>query len=148
MPTLIAAGEFFFDLIFFKLQRLPRMGEELVTPNFALALGGGAVNTAIAAARLGRPVQLAAVLGDTALDQFALGELAKEGVGCDYVSRQRRSMGALTVAVSLPHDRFFLTYPGSNVFLAKYLLAPRTRNKLSAAAHVHFGQPDLAPVQR
>lgn len=139
MRTLIAAGEFFFDLIFFKLQRLPRMGEELVTPNFALALGGGAVNTAIAAARLGRPVRLAAVLGDTALDKFALRELAKEGVGCGYVRRQQRSMGALTVAVSLPRDRFFLTYPGSNVFLAKYLLAAQTRKKLSAAAHVHFG---------
>lgn len=139
MRTLIAAGEFFFDLIFYKLDRLPRMGEELVTSNFSLALGGGAVNTAIAAARLGRRVELAAVLGDTVLDQYALSELAREGVGHSYVRCERRSMGALTVAVSLPRDRFFLTYPGSNRFLARYLLAPATRSKLSAAAHVHFG---------
>lgn len=139
MRPLIAAGEFFFDLIFYRLDRLPRMGEELVTPNFALALGGGAPNTAITAARLGRKVELAAVLGDTSLDQFAIGELEKNGVGTHLVRRHAKTMGALTVAVSLPKDRFFLTYPGSNGFLDKYLLSAAARKHLAAGAHVHFG---------
>jgi ribokinase len=139
LRPLIAAGEFFFDLIFYRLQRLPRMGEELVTPNFALALGGGAPNTAITAARLGRKVELAAVLGDTSLDQFAIGELEKNGVGTRLVRRQTKTMGALTVAVSLPKDRFFLTYPGSNGFLDKYMLSAAARKHLAAGAHVHFG---------
>ena len=139
MRPLIAAGEFFFDLIFYRLERLPRMGEELVTPNFALALGGGAPNTAITAARLGRNVELAAVLGDTSLDQFAIGELEKNGVGTRLVRRQAKSMGALTVAVSLPKDRFFLTYAGSNGYLDKYLLTAPARKRLAAGGHVHFG---------
>jgi sugar/nucleoside kinase (ribokinase family) len=139
LRPLIAAGEFFFDLIFYKLDHLPRMGEELVTPNFALALGGGAPTTAITAARLGRKVQLAAVLGDTSLDTFAVTELKHQGVGTELVRRQRGTMAALTVAVSLPKDRFFLTYPGSNSLLDKYLLAPATLKLLAAGAHVHFG---------
>jgi len=139
LRPLIAAGEFFFDLIFHQLERLPNMGEELVTPNFALALGGGAPNTAITAARLGRKVELLAVLGDTSLDHFALKELGKEGVGTRLVQKRKGTMGALTVSVSLLKDRFFLTYAGSNVFLEKYLLAPATRKKLASGGHVHFG---------
>ncbi|HET9698489.1 MAG TPA: carbohydrate kinase family protein [Terriglobales bacterium] len=138
MRSLIAAGEFFFDLIFYKLERLPRMGEELVTPNFTLVLGGGAATTAIVAARLGRRVQLATVLGDTSLDEYAIDELKKQKITPELIKRQSNSMGAITVAVSLPKDRFFLTYPGANVFLEKYLLSSSTRKKLAAGAHVHF----------
>jgi sugar/nucleoside kinase (ribokinase family) len=139
LRPLIAAGEFFFDLIFYKLDHLPRMGEELVTPNFALALGGGAPTTAITAARLGRRVQLATVLGDTSLDEFAIHELNNQGVSTKLVRHHRGTMAALTVAVSLPKDRFFLTYPGSNAYLEKYLLSPASLKLLAAGGHVHFG---------
>ena len=138
MRSLIAAGEFFFDLIFYKLERLPRMGEELVTPNFSLALGGGAATTAIVAARLGRRVELATILGDTSLDEYAIDELKNQKVTADLIKREPHAMGAITVAVSLPKDRFFLTYPGANVFLEKYLLSSTARKKLAAGAHVHF----------
>lgn len=139
MRSLIAAGEFFFDLIFYRLDRLPHMGEELVTSNFCLTLGGGAPNTAVAAARLGRKVELAAVLGNTALDQFAIKELAKEGIKTGLVQQKPGTMGALTVSVSLIKDRFFLTYPGSNVFLEKHILSPATRKRFASGGHVHFG---------
>jgi len=139
LQPLIAAGEFFFDLIFYELDHLPRMGEELVTSNFALTLGGGAPTTAITAARLGRRVQLAAVLGDTSLDEFAIHELNNQGVSTNLVRQHRGTMGALTVAVSLPKDRFFLTYPGSNAYLEKYLLSPTGLKLLAAGGHVHFG---------
>ena len=139
MRFMIAAGEFFFDLIYYKLDRLPRMGEEVVTRNFGLAVGGGAPTTAIVASRLGRKVKLAAVLGDSPLDDFAAGQLKHDGVATELLLRQRASMGAVTVSVSMKKDRYFLTYPGANVFLEKYLLAPSTRKRLAGAAHVHFG---------
>ena len=138
MRSLIAVGEFFFDLIFYRLERLPRMGEEMFTPNFGFTLGGGAPNTGIAAARLGRKVDIVTVLGDSPLDDFAVDSLARDGVGTRFVRRQSGSMGAITVSVSLPKDRFLLTYPGSNTFLEKYIHQPATRKQLAAAAHVHF----------
>lgn len=138
MRSLIAVGEFFFDLIFYRLDRLPRMGEELFTSNFGFTLGGGALNTGITAARLGRKVELVTVLGDSPLDDFALQSLARDRVGTRLIRRQAGSMGAITVSVSLVKDRFLLTYPGSNIYLEKYILAPATKKNFATAAHVHF----------
>jgi sugar/nucleoside kinase (ribokinase family) len=138
MRSLIAVGEFFFDLIFYRLERLPRMGEEMFTPNFGFTLGGGAPNTGITAARLGRKVEIVTVLGDSPLDDFAVDSLARDGVGTRFIRRHSGSMGAITVSVSLPKDRFLLTYPGANVFLEKHIHQAATRKQLAAAAHVHF----------
>src|SRR5689334_18038238 len=50
---LLTIGEAFEDLVFFDLPRLPEAGEEMKTSRFTATIGGGAVITAIAAARLG-----------------------------------------------------------------------------------------------
>ena len=50
---LICAGEAFEDLIFVGLDRLPELGEEVKTDRFTATIGGGAVITAVKAARLG-----------------------------------------------------------------------------------------------
>jgi sugar/nucleoside kinase (ribokinase family) len=50
---LVTVGDAFEDLVFVGLPRLPRAGEELKTPTLVRTIGGGAVITAIAAARLG-----------------------------------------------------------------------------------------------
>jgi sugar/nucleoside kinase (ribokinase family) len=139
LPGLIAAGEFFFDLIFHHLPRLPRLGEELKTENFALALGGGAVTTALTVARLGRPVELAGVVGDTVLDKFALAALRRGRVNTRSVRCEKGSMGAITVAVSLPRDRYFLTYMGANSALERHLLSAPLRRRFARARHIHFG---------
>jgi sugar/nucleoside kinase (ribokinase family) len=138
MPDLVTAGEFYFDLIFHRLAHLPRLGEELKTNNFALALGGGAVTTALTAAKLGRKVELACTVGDTALDSFALRELQRGKVGTRHVKREKGMIGAITVAVSLRRDRYFLTYPGANLVLERHLLSASVRRWLSRARHVHF----------
>ncbi|MCH6554770.1 MAG: IS630 family transposase [Acidobacteria bacterium] len=124
MTDLITAGEFYFDLIFHRLPRLPRLGEELKTENFGLALGGGAVTTALTAARLGRKVDLVSVIGDSALDWFARAELKQAGVGTKYLKEKKNTIGGLTVAVSLRRDRYFLTYLGANLLVERYLLSP------------------------
>ncbi|MGA8531146.1 MAG: carbohydrate kinase family protein, partial [Acidobacteriaceae bacterium] len=50
---LVVFGEFFSDLIFYRLPRRPRFGEESKTESFLIAPGGGLATTAIAASRLG-----------------------------------------------------------------------------------------------
>ena len=50
---LLCAGEAFEDLIFVGLDRLPELGEEVKTDRFTSTIGGGAVITAVKAARLG-----------------------------------------------------------------------------------------------
>jgi sugar/nucleoside kinase (ribokinase family) len=139
VSELMMAGEFFFDLIFHHLPRLPRLGEELKTDNFALALGGGAVTTALTLTRLGRRVELASAVGDTVLDSFALSELRRGKVNTRSVRQEKGSMGAITVAVSLQRDRYFLTYMGANMVLERHLLSAPLRRRFGRARHVHFG---------
>ena len=55
---LLCAGEAFEDLIFVGLDRLPELGEEIKTDRFTATIGGGAVITAVQAARLGMRTQL------------------------------------------------------------------------------------------
>ena len=56
--TLLCAGEAFEDLIFVGLERLPELGEEVKTDRFTATIGGGAVITAVQAARLGMKTTL------------------------------------------------------------------------------------------
>src|SRR5260370_25162615 len=50
---LVTVGEAFEDLIFVGLPRLPKAGEEVKTSRLVSTVGGGAVITAVAGARLG-----------------------------------------------------------------------------------------------
>jgi len=50
---LVVFGEFFSDMIFYRLPGRPRFGEESKTDSFLVAPGGGLSTTAIAASRLG-----------------------------------------------------------------------------------------------
>lgn len=138
MAPLVCCGEFYFDFIFYRLPRLPRLGEELVTQNFALTLGGGAVISAQVAARLGRRAELVSVVGNTPLDRFALEELRKGRVGVRGTRRIAGAAGGLTVSVSLRKDRYFLTHRGANLQLESYLSSAQARWHLRRARHVHF----------
>jgi sugar/nucleoside kinase (ribokinase family) len=125
---LVTAGEAFEDLIFYDLPRLPRAGEELKTSRFSRAPGGGAIITAVTAARLGIHTTVISAVGDlvrTALraERIALRDLRRE-----------EEAAAITVAISTKGDRSFVTYNGVNDRLEARLLeaVPRVR-----AAHVH-----------
>jgi len=136
----MCAGEFFLDLIFYALAKLPRLGEELVTANFGLELGGGAAITASVAARLGRRTELVTVLGSSALDSFAIQELDRRGVGRKLVRRsQRLATAGVTVSVSTKGDRYFLTSPGANKEVASHVAELARHGAFNRAQHVHFG---------
>jgi sugar/nucleoside kinase (ribokinase family) len=142
---LICAGEFFFDFIFYGLAGPPRLGEELITDNFVLDLGGGAPITATVAARLGRQVELVTVLGKSVLDAFALQQMDRRGLRRALVRQSGKFlMGGLTVAVSTARDRYFLTANGANEAVADHLLGPAVRAAMTRAQHVHFA---LSPRQ-
>lgn len=138
--VLVCAGEFFFDFIFHGLAELPRLGEEVVTDNFALELGGGAAITATVAARLGQRSQLVTVLGTSALDAFALKELDGRGVGRRLVQQSKKhALGGVSVSVSTAGDRYFLTANGANEAVTQHVCSPVVRAAMSKARHVHFG---------
>lgn len=131
---LLTVGDAFEDLIFVGLPHLPRPGQELKTSRFVATIGGGAVITAIAAARLG--VRTAIV---SALSAGAAQTLRGEGVRVANL-RRRTEQPAITVALSTAGDRSFVTFSGVNERLQRRLPAALRRRR---SRHVHFAfSPD------
>lgn len=70
---LVVVGESFEDLVFFGLPRLPRPGEEIKTASFYQTVGGGAVITAVGAARLGLRTSVRSMARYLAFDRGSAG---------------------------------------------------------------------------
>lgn len=108
---------------------MPRNGEELKTARFVSAIGGGAVITATAAARLG--LRAAVVSG---LSREAVRALRREKIGVVNVKRDAEPH-AITVSLSTRRDRSFVTFNGMNDRLESRLPSAIARRR---ATHVHF----------
>ena len=128
-PDLLSVGEAFEDLIFVGLDRLPRLGEEVKTSVFFRSIGGGAVITAVAAARLG--IRTRVVSG---LSHDAVARLRREHVQVANLRRDGEPH-AITASMSTRSNRAFVTFNGVNDALEERLPAAldgvRTR-------HAHF----------
>lgn len=126
---LLTVGEAFEDLIFLGLERLPRVGEEVKTSAFVRTLGGGAVITAVAAARLGLSTGLV-----SGLDETGEARAGAEGVAVTNL-RAPDEPTAITAAMSTKTNRSFVTFNGVND-----LLEPRffEATREAGARHVHF----------
>ncbi len=138
---LLCAGEAFEDLVFFALDRLPELGEEIKTDHFTATIGGGAVITAVHAARLGMRVGLLSALGDA-----AVARLKRERVSVTNL-RKPQEPHAITAALSTVEDRAFVTFNGVNAKLESRLARvlsgpgppkPEGRRRSQGAQHVHL----------
>jgi len=127
--TLLCAGEAFDDLIFVALERLPELGEEVKTDRFIATIGGGAVITAVKAARLGMRTELISALGPAAVTR-----LKKERVAVTNLLKPGEPH-AITAALSTSDDRAFVTFNGANAKLEERLtrIIPKVR-----ATHLHL----------
>ncbi len=126
---LLCAGEAFEDLIFVGLDRIPGPGEEVKTDTFEATVGGGAVITAVAAARLGMKVDLLSALGPGAAKR-----LRTERVRVTNLIRPGEKH-AITAAISTTEDRAFVTFNGVNTRLEGRLAKAIPGAK---ADHVHL----------
>ncbi|MEX2501505.1 MAG: carbohydrate kinase family protein, partial [Trueperaceae bacterium] len=130
-PVLVA-GPAYCDLLFTGLDAVPTLGTERFASAFTVGAGGSAI-TAVALARLGRPVALLADLGDDLLGDAVLRTLHQEGVATDWVRRRSGRATPVTAVLSTPEDRAFVTHltaPDGAPELASALRA-------SGARHVH-----------
>jgi sugar/nucleoside kinase (ribokinase family) len=134
--TLLCAGEAFEDLVFFALDRLPDLGEEVKTDHFTATVGGGAVVTAIHAARLGMKSGVISALGDS-----AVARLKRDGVSVTNL-RKKNEPHAITAAMATDEDRAFVTFNGVNAKLegriASALAASAKATASQALQHVHL----------
>jgi sugar/nucleoside kinase (ribokinase family) len=92
----------------------PAFGQqEKLVDGISLVIGGSASITAVAAARLGLRVGLAAAVGADAAGEFMLARLAAEGVDTSAMVVRPDHATAMTVVLSRGSDRAILTALGS-----------------------------------
>ena len=113
----------------------PAFGQqEQLVDSISLVIGGSAAITAVAAARLGLRVALAAAVGTDPAGSFMLDQLAKEGVDTGAVAVRDGVPTGMTVALSRGGDRAILTALGA---MASLTAADVPGVLLARSRHVH-----------
>lgn len=108
----IAVGDLNIDLIL-QLERLPAFGEEVLAEALSRHAGGVAANFASYCARLGLRVALVARVGQDEFGAFLIQRMNELGVGTDYIRMDETLPTGLTISLSGPQDRAFVTYLGT-----------------------------------
>jgi sugar/nucleoside kinase (ribokinase family) len=132
---LVVAGDCNPDVLVLGGDVTPAFGQqEKLVDAISLVIGGSAAITAVAAARLGLRVALAAAVGDDPAGEFMLAQLAGEGVDVSAVIVRAGVPTGMTVALSRGGDRAILTALGA---VASLTAADIPRALLARARHVH-----------
>ncbi|GAC1366691.1 MAG: carbohydrate kinase family protein [Acidobacteriaceae bacterium] len=134
---LVVFGEFFSDMIFYRLPDRPRFGEEIKTDSFQIAPGGLAT-TAQAASRLGSSTAVITRVGVDAESLPTWAELVASGCDISACEFSRKYATALTVCIAYHSDRMMVTHEPIHRNLEDLLATARVRRKLGSARHVHL----------
>jgi ribokinase len=106
VTDLVVATPVFLDLTFAGLESLPALGEERFAAELLRSPGGGAI-TAVAAARLGLSVAVAAPLGDDVAGDLVRSALSDEQV--EVIMTRSASRTPTTVVLPVGGDRAMVT---------------------------------------
>src|SRR5215469_5124859 len=135
---LVVFGEFFSDMIFYRLPSRPRFGEESKTNSFLVAPGGGLSTTAIAASRLGTVTGIITRVGADAEFLPTWSQIAQEKLDITACEFRKDLPTALTVCIAYKTDRMMVTNEPINRRLEDLLENQAVRRKLSQTRHVHL----------
>ncbi len=102
-------GDYFLDVIFTGLPKMPELGKETFAAGFDL-IPGGAFNSALAMQRLGLKVGWAADFGQDDLSRLVAGRVHDTDLDEGLFVWHDRPLRHITVSVSYPADRAFITY--------------------------------------
>lgn len=105
----IVIGDYFIDLVFSGLPRFPRLGVEIIGTGFEM-IPGGAYNSALAMHRLGLEVGWACDFGTDDFSRFVFERAQSDGLDDSLFVYHSQPLRRITVSVSYPEDRAFVTY--------------------------------------
>lgn len=109
MYDLLIPGHFFCDLIFTGLPAFPSLGAEVYSEALDI-VPGGVLNSVIGAHRLGLNVAWRGALGTDMFSQYISTWLQGEELDLALVERVDKPLQRVTVSLSYPNDRAFVTY--------------------------------------
>jgi sugar/nucleoside kinase (ribokinase family) len=104
-------GDPFCDLTFSFTDRetLPPLGQEVFADSFAIN-PGGSFNVSAALAALGLNVGLKARLGTDIFSRYISERMQAHGLSSQLITRVQEPTPVVTVGISFPHDRLFISY--------------------------------------
>jgi ribokinase len=94
--------------------RIPRAGETLIGTGFSTTPGGKGANQAVAAARLGHPVEFLGAVGEDLFGSELLETLRSAGVRLDAVARVPGPSGVAPILVAAQGENSIVVVPGAN----------------------------------
>lgn len=113
-PRIVVVGSVNTDMVV-KGQRLPGPGETVTGGQFVMAAGGKGANQAVAAARLGAEVTLAAKVGCDVFGDQAVENFRREGIGTECLLRdEKHSTGVALILVDEGGENLISVASGAN----------------------------------
>jgi sugar/nucleoside kinase (ribokinase family) len=106
---ILVPGTYFCDVIFTGLPSLPTLGSEIISQNLTI-IPGGTINHVMALRRLGVNVGWIGAMGNDFFSKFVLEAIRDEDIDTSLVSHLNRSLQQVTVSLSFPQDRAFVTF--------------------------------------
>jgi ribokinase len=110
---IVVVGSINMDLVA-RASQIPRPGQSIIGTGFDTTPGGKGANQAVAAARLGYPVQMVGAVGDDVFGQALLDNLTGAGVGTAAVERVAGPSGVATILVAENGENSIVVVPGAN----------------------------------
>jgi len=96
-------------------ESLPHPGETVLGNEFRISGGGKGANQAVAAARLGGNVMMAACVGDDMFGKQALDNLQAESIDCQHIlTSSAHSSGVALISVDQNGENQIVVSPGAN----------------------------------
>jgi sugar/nucleoside kinase (ribokinase family) len=132
----LVAGELYLDLILSGFDFWPLPGQEAFARDFRREIGGGAAITACGLAMLGVKTGVCGHVGSD-YDEWIWSRFRARGVETDCLTVKLAEPTGLTVAITTPHDRAFLTYSGANRGFMESFCEQAASGKIHAR-HVHI----------
>ncbi|MFZ4532690.1 MAG: ribokinase [Alsobacter sp.] len=105
-----------------RVEVIPRPGETVLGPSYAIIPGGKGANQALAARRAGAEVRLVGAVGDDGFAGAALSLLLQEGVDCSLVRRVDAPTGAAFIAVDAAGENAIVVASGANALASAAVL--------------------------
>lgn len=146
---MISFGTVFLELVFGRLDRPPRPGEEVFSDEFAISCGG-AVTSATTAAAAGLHAGLCTLLSDDLGSQVVIEHCAAAGVDVTPSATVTGPTAGITVVLNFDGDRGFVTHLPSGAFSEQAEIdrwRQVLRSQLPAWCYLHAG-PHVLPFLR
>jgi ribokinase len=114
VAMILVFGSLNADLVF-QVQALPRPGETVLCPGYALEPGGKGANQAAAAAKAGAAVRMVGHVGGDSFGDFLRQGLVRAGVDCTGVANADAATGVAVIGVEPGGENQIMVGSGANL---------------------------------